>query len=33
MHSADDLIVCFDELNGYVGRHIDGLDRFIEGMV
>ena len=24
MHSTNDLIVCMDELNGLVGRHIDG---------
>ena len=26
MHSADDLVMCLDDINGHVGRHIDGLD-------
>ena len=26
MHSADDLVMCFSDLNGHVGRHIDGFD-------
>ena len=24
MHSADDLVMCVSDLNGHVGRHIDG---------
>ena len=24
MHSADDLVMCFDDFNLHVGRHIDG---------
>ena len=31
MHSADDLVMCFDDLNGHVGRHIDGFDGVHEG--
>ena len=27
MHSADDLFVCFGDVNEHVGRHIDGFDR------
>ena len=27
MHSADYLVMCLSDLNGYVGRHIDGFDR------
>ena len=26
MHYADNLAMCLDDCNGYVGRHIDGLD-------
>ena len=26
MHSADDLVMCLGDLNGHVGRHIDGFD-------
>ena len=26
MHSADNLVMCFCEFNGHVGRHIDGFD-------
>ena len=26
MHSADDLVMCLVGFNGYIGRHIDGLD-------
>ena len=26
MHSADDSVTCFGDLNGHIGRHIDGLD-------
>ena len=25
MHSADDLVMCLSDINGHVGRHIDGL--------
>ena len=25
-HSARDLVVCLDDFNGHVGRHIDGSD-------
>ena len=27
MHSTDDLVMCLGDLNGHVGRHIDGFDR------
>ena len=26
MHNADDLVMCFGDFNGHIGRHIDGLD-------
>ena len=26
MHSADDLVICFSDLNGHTGRHIHGFD-------
>ena len=26
MHSADDLVMCLGDLNGHVGRYIDGFD-------
>ena len=26
MHSADDLVMCLDDFNGHVSRHIDGFD-------
>ena len=26
LHSADDLVMCMGNINGHVGRHIDGLD-------
>ena len=26
MHSADDLVMCLGDINGHIGRHIDGLD-------
>ena len=26
MHSAGDLVMCLDKINGHVGRHIDGFD-------
>ena len=25
MHSADDLVMCLGDINGYIGRHIDGI--------
>ena len=28
MHSTDDLVMCLHDLNGHVGRHIDGFDGF-----
>ena len=30
MHSADSFVMCFDEFNGHMGRHIYGFD---DGMV
>ena len=26
MHSADDLVMCFGDFNGHIGRHIGGFD-------
>ena len=26
MHSADNLVMCLGDINGHVGRHIDGFD-------
>ena len=26
MHSADDLVMCLGDINGHIGKHIDGLD-------
>ena len=26
MHSADDLVMCLDDINGHVARHNDGFD-------
>ena len=26
MHSADDLVMCLGDINGHIGRHIDGFD-------
>ena len=26
MHFADDLVMCLDDINGHVGRHIDCFD-------
>ena len=26
MYSADDLVMCLGDINGHVGRHIDGSD-------
>ena len=31
MHSADHLVKCLGDFNGYVGRHIDGVDGVHEG--
>ena len=31
MHSVDDLIVCFGDLNGHVGRHVDVFHCVYEG--
>ena len=31
MHSADDLIMCFGDINGHIGRHIDGFDGVLGG--
>ena len=31
MHSADDLVMCLGDFNGYIGRHIDGYDGVHEG--
>ena len=28
MHSADDLVSCLGEINGHVGRHIDGVHQW-----
>ena len=33
MHSANDLVICLDDYNVDVNRHIDGLDEILEGMV
>ena len=27
MHAIDDLVMCLDDINGHVGRYIDGFDR------
>ena len=27
MHSAGDLVMCLGDINGCIGRHIDGSDR------
>ena len=32
MHYAGKLIMCLSDINGHVGRHIDGFDLFMEGM-
>ena len=35
MHSADDVDMCLGDINGHVGRHIDGLDevhRLVKGL-
>ena len=26
MHSADDLVTCLDDINGHVGKYINGFD-------
>ena len=26
MHSAGDLVMCLDDFNGHIGRHINGFD-------
>ena len=26
MHSAGELVMCLGDLNGHIGRHIDGFD-------
>ena len=31
IHSAGDLAMCLDDLNGHIGRHIDGLDGVYAG--
>ena len=31
MHSADDIVMCLGDINGDVGRHIDGFDGVHEG--
>ena len=31
IHSADDLVTCLIDLNGHIGRHIDGLDGLLGG--
>ena len=31
MHSAGDLVICFGDINGHIGRHIDGIDGVHEG--
>ena len=33
MHSAGDLVMCLGDFNGHVGRHIDDLMGFMEGLV
>ena len=33
VHSAGDLVMCLGDINGHVGRHIDGFHGFMEGMV
>ena len=30
MHSANDIVMCFGDINGHIGRHLDGIRR---GMV
>ena len=32
MRCAVDLIICLDQFNGHVGRHIDGFLGFMGGM-
>ena len=31
MHSTDYLVMCLGDINGHVGRHIDGFDGVHEG--
>ena len=31
MHSVDDLVVCFSDFNGHVGRPINGFDGVLGG--
>ena len=32
MHSADDIVICLGDIDGHVGRHIDGFDEgYCEG--
>ena len=31
IHSADDLLICYGNLNGYIGRQIDGFHEFHRG--
>ena len=32
MHSADDLVMCLGDFNGFIGRHIDGFDGVHHGV-
>ena len=32
MHCMGDLVICMGDINGHVGRHIDGFVGFMEGM-
>ena len=32
MHSADDLVMCLGDFNGYIFMHIDGSYGCLEGM-
>ena len=31
MHSAGDSVMCLGDINGHIGRHIDGFDGVHEG--
>ena len=33
IHCADDIVMCLDNLTVQIGRHIDGFNRLMEGMV
>ena len=33
MHCADDLAIRIWDINGHMGKHIDGFLQFMEGMV